>query len=326
MPSVPLGQRLKQAGVDPHRELRGVRGRGEGVEDLARALAAGVGEVKGLPVEPGPVGDVVHGVGHEVDRDEVGVAELGPDERKPSRQVVPEHLDRREEVIGPVDLVHLAGLGVADDDRRAVDAPRHLSLGARDLLGLELRSVVGVLELLALVEHVLTKQSLVSAGDRDRGRVVERPRPQRVGQLHSVAGALDVGDPVAVVVDGHVVDRREMEEVADAGVGEPGEVLVGDAQARLGEVPDHGVDSVLGSRGPLLVQRGQLVERALADEDVDVVVAFEQPRHQVAADETGRPRDEIGHVATSRRASPRWPHGPSRRPHERACACPASTG
>lgn len=186
--------------------------------------------MKRLPVEPGLVGDVVHGVGDEVDRDEVGVAKLGPDERKPPRQVVPEHLDRREEVVGPVDLVHLAGPGVTDDDRGAVDPPRHLRLGAGDLLGLELGPVVGVLELLALVEHVLPEQPLVASGDGDRGRVVKRPRPDRVGQFHGVARALDVGDPVAVVIDGQVVDRRQVEEVGDAHLLEAGEVLVRDPQ------------------------------------------------------------------------------------------------
>ena len=41
-----------------------------------------------------------------------------------------------------VDLVHLAGLRVADDDGGPVDPPRHLRALAGDLLGLVLRAVV----------------------------------------------------------------------------------------------------------------------------------------------------------------------------------------
>jgi hypothetical protein len=91
----------------------------------------GFAEVKCLPVEVGQVGDVVHRGGDVVDRDDVGVAELRPDQRKPAGQVVPGHLDRGEEVIGAVDLVHLAGPRVAHDDRRPVHAPGHPRLRAR---------------------------------------------------------------------------------------------------------------------------------------------------------------------------------------------------
>ena len=88
----------------------------------------------------------------------------------PRRHGAAEPLDQLEEVVGPVDLVHLAGDRVADDDGRAVDAPRHDALLAHDLLGLELRAVVRVLERLALVEHVLAEDASVGAGDRDRAR------------------------------------------------------------------------------------------------------------------------------------------------------------
>ena len=45
--------------------------------------------------------------------------------------------------------------------------------------------------------------------------MVEASGAERVGELDRVARALDVGDPVALVVRGHVVDRREVEEVLD---------------------------------------------------------------------------------------------------------------
>ena len=119
-------------------------------------------------------------------------------------------LDRREEVIRAVDLVHLARVRVPDDDRRAVYPPRDLGLGSSDLLGLELGPVVGVLELLALVEHVLAEQALVLAGGGDRGGVVKAAGLDRVGQFDGVPCALDIGDPVAFLVGRHVVDRSEM--------------------------------------------------------------------------------------------------------------------
>jgi hypothetical protein len=50
-----------------------------------------------------------------------------------------------------------------DDERRPVHAPRHLRLRADELLGLELRAVIGRRQPLALVEVVLAKQALVLA-------------------------------------------------------------------------------------------------------------------------------------------------------------------
>ena len=53
------------------------------VHDVARLLALGGDEVEGLAVEAVLVRDVVHRVGDEVDRDDVGVAELRPDQGNP---------------------------------------------------------------------------------------------------------------------------------------------------------------------------------------------------------------------------------------------------
>ena len=178
-PHGPGRQRLDQARVDPQGHLRRVRRGGERVHGLAGALRLGRAEVEGLTVEAGLVRDVVHRGGHEVDRHDVRVAHLRADQGQPLRQVVPQLLDRLEEVVGAVDLVHLAGLRVADDDGRPVHAPGALGLRAGDLLGLELRAVVGMVERLALVEHVLAEQALVRARRGDRGDVVEDPRVDR---------------------------------------------------------------------------------------------------------------------------------------------------
>jgi len=63
--------------------------------------------------------EVVHRLGDVVDRHHVGVAEVDADQRQPGRQAVAHQLHDREEVVGPVDLVHRAGLAVAHHDRRA---------------------------------------------------------------------------------------------------------------------------------------------------------------------------------------------------------------
>ena len=55
----------------------------------------------------------------------------GPASGNHCRQRVAQLLEQLEEVVGPVDLVHLAGLGVADDDPRAVDQRLGLDVLAR---------------------------------------------------------------------------------------------------------------------------------------------------------------------------------------------------
>ena len=244
-----------------------------------------------LPVEPVLVGDVVDRGGHVVHRHEVRVAPLDRDQRHPFRQRVADLLEQLEEVVGTVDLVHLAGLGVADHDRWPVDAPRALDPLAHELLGLVLRPVIGALELLALVEHVLGERAVVAARDGDRGDVVEDARANLVGELDRVLRAADVEHRVLRLVGGHVVDGREVEEVVDAG--ERLAILLGDAEQGLGQVADHRLDAVSGA--PALDQLVEPLAGALAHEHVDVPLALEQPLHEVAADESGRTRHEVAH-------------------------------
>ncbi len=304
-----LGQRVGEALVDAHREVRGVRGLGEGVQHLARALRLRGHEVERLAVEVGLVGDVVRRAGDEVDRDDVRPAELGADEREPLRQHVARLLDELEEVVGPVDLVHLARARVADHDRGAVDPPRHGRLLAHDPLGLVLRAVVGRRQLLALVEHVLAEQALELAGDRDRRHVVQVAGLERVRELDRVARAADVQPLVELVGRGHVVDRGEVEEVLD-----PAAVLLDPrvvvAEVALLQVADDGLDA-LGVR-PARDQRVELVARVLAHEDVHVALAVaQQLLDEMAPDEAGR----AGHVVAQesslpagigRQPMPRW--------------------
>jgi hypothetical protein len=192
-----------------------VGGAGERVQDVAGALALRIDDVEGLAVEPVLVSDVVDRRGDPVDRDHVRPAPLDRDQREPLGQRVPQLLDGLEEVVRAVDLVHLARLGIADHDRRAVHAPRHGEAFAHELLGLELRAVVRMLERLPLVEHVLVESALVQTRDGDRGDVVEAPGLDRVREVDRVLCAADVEHGVARLVRGHVVDRGEVEEVVD---------------------------------------------------------------------------------------------------------------
>jgi hypothetical protein len=65
-----------------------------------------------------------------------------------------------------------------------------------------------------------------------------------------------------------------------------------DAELRLAEIADHGLDPV--GPAPAFHQRVELVARAFAYEHVDVALALEQPLDEVAADEAGGARDEVG--------------------------------
>ncbi len=296
---------LGQVRVDPHRELRRVGRLGELVQRLPDGDRLGIHEVEGVAVQVVVVHvrDVVHRAGDEVDRHEVRVAALRPGEREPLRQRVAEPLEQLEEVVGAVDLVHLARLRVADDHAWPVHAQRHVHLVAHDLLGLELRAVVGVRQLLALVEHVLAEQALELPGHRDRRRVVEAADVMRVHELDHVARALHVGAHHVVLARGHVVDRREVEEVVDLLV----EVL--DAQRVLRQVTHDGDEPI--ARVELLAELVEPATGALTHEGVDRPLALQQLLYQVPADEAGRPGYEVVHPAPV--SSPQWSAGAYRR-------------
>ena len=201
---------------DAHRGLGGVRRVGEDVDHLAGRLGARVGQVEGLAVSLGAVRDVVHGRGHEVHRNQVDLPALDAQHRHPLGDRVAEATDQLEEVVGAVDLVHLAGLRVPHHDPRPVHPPRPGAVpadhGLRLVLGPEVR--IGV-EVLSLVEHVLPPGPLVETGGGDRADHVDAAGLDRLGELDHVAGALHIGEPLAFRVGGHVVDRRQVEEVVD---------------------------------------------------------------------------------------------------------------
>ncbi len=174
--------------VDGCRERRGPGSAAERVDHVDDRLRVGVDEVERLPVAVGQVREVVHRLGDVVDRHHVGVAEVDADQRQPGGQGVPHPLHHREEVVGPVDLVHRPGLGVADHDRGPVDPPRHRRLGADDLLRLVLRAVVRRGQVLALVEHRLVEDAVVVTGGRHRRDLVEAARPAAPRRARGRAG------------------------------------------------------------------------------------------------------------------------------------------
>ncbi len=218
---------------------------GELVDQLVDALAARVGQVEGLAVELGLVRDVLERVDDPVDGHDVGVAEVRPDQRRPLGQQLARALDRLEEVVRAVDLVHLARARVADDDPRPVYAPRHVRLLAHDPLGLELGAVVGRGQLLALVEHVLGEQALVLAGDGDRGDVMQVLGVDRASQFDGVRRAADVDRRVQLGRRRHVIDGGEVEEVLDLAA-QLGHLLLLDAEQRATQVADHRLHAFAG--------------------------------------------------------------------------------
>jgi hypothetical protein len=80
-----------------------------------------------------------------------------------------------------------------------------------------------------------------------------------------------------------------VEEVVDVTLQRRGRAVV-DPQPRLRKVADNGLDPIL-----LAPAVGQLVDRALAHEHIDVPLALEQPFNQEASDESGPAGHEICH-------------------------------
>ena len=125
-----------------------------------------------------------------------------------------------------------------------------------------------------------------------------QPALDGLGELDHVPGALDVGDPLRLGVRGHVVDRREVEEVVDLALA----AARGPRRRRpsLGSErsPTIGDDAVVVG-APAVAQLLQAALRALADEHVDRPLALEQQLDQVAADEPGCAGYEVAHCVSS---------------------------
>jgi hypothetical protein len=126
--------------------------------------------------------------------------------------------------------------------------------------------------------------------------VVQAADLEDVGQLDGVTGALDVERLVALLVGGHVVDRRQVEEMADLPAVLVDPVVV-DAQGGGLEVADDDLDPLLRPVRPLGDQSVDLRQRPIANDDVDVPVTLAEERmDEVPTDESRCSRDHVGHA------------------------------
>jgi hypothetical protein len=144
-------------------------------------------------------------------------------------------LDQLEKIVGSIDLVDFAGLGVSDDDARPIHPPGMLQLRRTSGLGIMLGAKIRMIEAGRFLEHVLAKRALIQTGRRNRGCVVKTLGLDRLGKLDGVAGAVDIGRLVVLLRSAQVVDRRQVEKVLDLAA-EPVTIGITDAQSRLGQV------------------------------------------------------------------------------------------
>ena len=112
-------------------------------------------------------------------------------------------------------------------------------------------------------------------------------------ELHGMARALDVGGLLVLGAGLEVVDRRQMEQMVDLSL-ELLLVRLSDPQALLGEIADDGDDVLVGG-APLLAQRIQLLDRALADQHIDRLAPLQQVADEELPDKAGGTGDKIGH-------------------------------
>src|SRR5262245_10581721 len=251
--------------------------------------------MEALAVEPLLVRDVVEGVDDEVDRDEVDPPAFEADRRHPRRQELACALDELENVVGAVDLLHLARARVADDNSGPVNAPWNLAFRAHDLLGIVLGAVVGVVEVLSLLEHVLAEHALVQPRGGDRAHVVEAAGADVVREPNDIARAVDVGDALGLLVGLEVVHGSEVEEVRDLLVLELAPLVLDDPEAGESQIPvDRNRATLVDA--PVLEQLVGALRRLFPDEEVDDRSgALEELADEPLADEARGAGDEVVH-------------------------------
>ncbi len=289
----PSGQHPSHAPVDAQRKLGRVRRAAERVERVAERQRRRVDDMKDASVEPILVRDMVDCLCDKVDRNQVERPSLGADEGHPLREGVAHLLDELEGVVRPVDAVRLTCLGRTDDHARPVHAPRHRCLGPDDAFGLVLGLVVGMIELLALVEHRLGEGPFEPPCHGDGAHEMEAARTHHIGHVDRVARAGDVGPLCLLGRRREVVDGRQVEELraADALT-----ILGREREPRLGEVAAQRMQA-RAARVETLTLCREACPRPWTDEHEDVIPTGEEQRHQVAADEPRRACDEVRHAA-----------------------------
>ena len=224
-----------------------------------------------------------------VDRDDVGASDVG--QRDGGQAGEPgQGGQRAEEVVRAVDLVHLAGPGVADHHCGPVDPVPQARGVADQLFGLELRLVIGRRKFLGDIEIGFGVGPGERAGDRDGGDVVQGG-VQLLGQGDHRAGALDIGGALLRLTHGQVVDRGGVHDMFDAG--EFGESSVVQTELRCGQITDQGQGPV----APLGAQSFESAHRFTPHQYPHhrVGIAPQQCGDEPPPDEPGTAGNEIVH-------------------------------
>ncbi len=261
-----LGDKAQQCGVDEQIHLGRMRSLAENVQHVAHAVAHRVDQVETLLGNIGFVADQVERIDDKVDRDDVDAAALQAHRRHPRRQQLAHALDDLEEIVGAVDLVHLARGAVAHHHGRAVDRPLALAFLTHDFFALVLGHEIGMVVVLGFLEHVLAKYAFIQAGSGNRRHMVEVPGVNGLGKLHRVAGAVDVHRDLALFVGAQVINRCQVVEVVDLSL-ELFHLVGGYAQLLGGQVTVH--RNHPGRAGaPVFAQAGHLVGAFLADKEI----------------------------------------------------------
>jgi hypothetical protein len=261
-----------------------------------------------MSIQAALVGDVVHRIHHEVHRHQIDAAAFHTQCGHPLRQGLAHLLDQREQVVRAVDLVDLAGLGMADYGARAIDAIGNLALVADQAFGIVLGAEIRIGQALGLVEHVFAEHARVQACRGDGTGVVEATGLDAGGELDGVACAFDVGNLLRFGVRRQVVDGRQMEEVLD---------LAGQGLGLRRRKPELGLGKVAGDGdhpAPVpahLAGDGiELLFRPLAHQDMDAAFALQQLADQETAQEAGSACHEIAHCpCPDAKASRSGPNG-----------------
>ena len=157
-----------------------------------------VGQVEGAVIAAVLVGNMVHGGDHVVHRHEIEAAHVDGDQRKPGRQRLAQFRQGGEAVVGAIGLVDFASFGVADHRSRAVDAPGNGALLANHLFRVVFGAEVRMVEFAGLLEHTFAKRAFVLAAHRDGTGMLEASGLQVLGAFHRIAGALYIGDLLAL--------------------------------------------------------------------------------------------------------------------------------
>jgi hypothetical protein len=126
---------------------------------------------------------------------------------------------------------------------------------------------------------------------------VDAPGLHRLRELDHVARALDVRHALGLRVGGHVIDRREVEQVVGLSP-QPLDVGVGDAERRLGQVADD-PDHAIGADSPSVAKLLEPPLRPLAHQHEDRALTLEQLLDEVPADEPCCAGDEVAHLPSS---------------------------